>query len=285
MERVSRLPARVVWSALAAERAWLRVREAAARRRDPKAIAAVSLRSPQGYMLPARLHLPEGEGPFPAVLFCSGGLDGTRGAEGHSIVLSAPRLARHGVATLAWSPSGRDGAPGEEDRNGLLHQEECANALRALLGHPKVDPERVVVLSISFGVALAVGALTRWPELGERVRGLVDWEGPPSREWFEASRLQFWTIDEPWWVAREAIQGVGALRCPYDRFQSVWDHVHGNEHTLGEEIVDAALGATPGPPEVRLNGVEATCRPRVYAPVSLRAQGDRLLAIVQERLG
>lgn len=277
------IPTRVVWTALAAERGWLRIREAAARQRDPMRVTEVALRSPEGYTLPARLHLPVGAGPFPAVLFCPGGLDGTRGAEGLSPVLTAPRLARHGVATLAWSPSGRDGSPGAEDRNGLLHQEECRNALRALLEHPAVDPDRVVVLSISFGLVLALGALTRWPDLALRIRGLVDWEGPPSRKWFEASRLKFWTIDEPWWAPREAERSIGRLRCPYERFQSAWDHVHGPDHGLGEEIVDAALAA--GVPTVRFNGVDATVRPRMYAPISLRAQGDQLLAIVKERLG
>jgi len=207
--------------------------------------------------------------------------------EGLSPVLTGPRLARAGYAALAWTPSGREGTPGPEDRNGPLHQAEAARALRAMLAHPSVDRERVAVFSISFGVALAVGALTTWPDLAGAVRGLVDWEGPPTREWFQESRLKYRTTSEEWWRPREAGRAVGALRCPYHRYQSAWDHVHGPDSALGDEIVASALagdGAGHRPPEITLNGApmtEETFDAAPRGPVSLRGQAKELLALVE----
>jgi len=220
------------------------------------------------------MHLPAGPPPWDAVLLCPGGLDGVRGVEGWSPVLTAPRLAREGLAAVAWSPSGRDGAPGEEDRNGPTAQEETAAALRLTLAHPRV--RRVVVFSISFGVVLAVGALTRHPELAQRVAGLLDWEGPPSRRWFHVRRLAMWTHDEAWWEPREAVRHLGRLACPYHRYQSVWDHVHGPDNGLGLEAARAAAAGTC--PEVRLNGAPPPFDEVRLGPVALRAQARELVA-------
>jgi hypothetical protein len=266
---------------LGAERVARRVEEALARRRDPRPTETLPLRSPVGHALPCRMHLPAGAGPWPAVVLAPGGLDGVRGVEGLSPVLTAPRLAREGFAAVAWSPSGRDGAPGEEDRNGHVAQEEMAEVLRLVLDHPRVSS--VAVLSISFGVVLAVGALVRHPDLAARVRVFVDWEGPPSRRWFQAQRLAYWTHDEAWWEPREAARHVGALRCPYWRFQSAWDHVHGPDNGLGLELARAAAAGVS--PDVRLNGAPPPFEPLVLGPVGLRAQAAVMVGWLREARG
>lgn len=276
------LSSRLTWTALAAERWARRVEELAARAAARCVAAPVDLRSPLGHALPARLHHPRGDGPFPGVLLCSGGVDGIQGGEGLSPVLTAPRLAREGFAALAFGVSGREGVPGPEDRNGPLHQEEAAAALAMLLAHPRVDPSRVVVVSISFGLVQAAGALVRHPELAARVRRFVDWEGPPSRRWFHVRRLQFWTQDEAWWADREAVQLLPRVACPYWRYQSRWDHVHGPVADLGRE---AALAASTGvSPEVRLNG-QGFPFDAPGGPVSLRAQSDELVGWVRDAIG
>lgn len=267
--------------ALTAERFSRRAEEWVARRRDPRPTEALAVHSPLGHALPCRLHLPRGPSPWPTVVLAPGGLDGVRGVEGYSPVLTASRLAREGFAAVAWSPSGRDGAPGVEDRNGPVAQEELAAVLRATLADRRVGP--VAVLSISFGVVLAVGALVRWPDLADRVRILIDWEGPPSRRWFHVRRLAYWTQDEAWWAPREAARHVGALRCPYWRFQSAWDHVHGADNGLGLEIARAA--ATGSCPEVRLNGAPPPFSDAPPGPVLLRAQATTMIRWLREALG
>lgn len=278
-----KLAPRATWAALAAERASRRVEEALRRRAAPRRAVPVDLRSPLGHPLPARLHLPDGPGPHPAVLLCPGGIDGIRGTEALSPVLTAPRLAREGFATLAWGPSGREGAPGPEDRNGPLHQAEAVAALEALLARPEVDPARVAVASMSFGLVLAAGALHARPDLARRVRVLVDWEGPSSRRWFQARRLRYWTVDEGWWQAREAVRMAPGLECPYWRFQSVWDHVHGTDVGLGREMAEAAAGGRS--PDVRLNGAPPPFTDDPGGPLWPREQAAVMVGWLREATG
>lgn len=234
------------------------------------------LRSPAGYDLPARLHHPKGSGPFPGVLLCPGGLDGAASLESLQMVLSAPQLAREGYAALAWTPSGREGAPGNEDYNGPLHQEEAAVALRALLRDPRVDPTRVVVLSISFGLVQAMGALTRHPDLAAQVRGLIDWEGPGHRRWL---RLSF-RPPPAFFVPREAVRMAPHLTCPYRRFQTELDHVHGPRPDIGLEMAHAVANGIC--PDVRLNDARPPFHDVHWEPATRVAQAKRLLAWVDE---
>ena len=227
-----------------------RLVEPLARRVAPTRVRALKLQSPAGYALPCRLHLPPDEGPWPGVLLIAGGLDGAKKAESAEIVVSAQRLARAGFAAMVFSPSGRDDAPGVEDKNGPLHQEEGAEALRLLLSLPEV--RAVSVLSISYGLVLAMGALTRHPELAERVQGLMDWEGPGSRRWFLPVGFAPGPGDEVFWRDREAAVMAPRLRCPYHRVQSRWDHVHGPQTGLALEMLRAASGGDC--PQIRLNG-------------------------------
>lgn len=237
----------------ALDRRWRQAREATLRRLAPRRVREVRLVSPAGHDLPCHLHLPAGPGPYPGVLLLPGGLDGLASLEGLRPVLTAPGLARAGFATLAFSPSGRDGAPGESDLNGPLHQAEAVEALRTLLTLDAVDRSRVAVASLSFGLVLAVAALTRQPDLGRRVRLLVDWEGPGHRRWFRRAGIGAPPDDDAWWTPREAIRRVHELPCAYHRLQSAWDHVHGRDAEIGWELVVAA--AKGGVPEVRYNGL------------------------------
>lgn len=270
---------RATWAALSAARLRFRAGELVARQATPTAARDVRVRSPGGYDLPARLHHPlRAAGPRPGVLVCPGGLDGLGGGEGLSVVLGCQRLARAGFAALCWSPSGREGAPGVEDRNGPLHQAEAIEALRVLANDPVVDPERLVVLTISFGVVLGLAAAVARPE---GVRGLVDWEGPPSRRWFVASRLKLRSRPEEdaFWAEREAVRRVGSLRVPYWRAQGSWDHVHGPETGLALEMVEAA--AAGGVPDVRLNRARSWTPPRLLSS-AIEEQSAAMLGWITE---
>ena len=244
----------------------------------PCSVRNLPLWSPEGHQLPARLHCPAGDGPHPGVLLVPGGLEGARSVEAGSSVITAQLLARRGVATLVFTPSGREGAPGPNDRNGPLHQAECGGALALLFASPEVDADRCVVLSLSFGVVMALGALVARPDLGERVREAIDWEGPGSRRWFEGVKIGEPSDNEDFWGPREAVTMAPSLPCAYRRVQSAHDHVHGHCPEIGVELARAAWGGRA--PRVLFNDQEGPFddgfRPELVAS-SLPAQCSRLL--------
>lgn len=229
-----------------ADRHRRRLQEATARQRLPIEPQALPLRSPAGHDLPCRLYPAPGRAA-PGVLLVPGALDGMSALEGLSCVLTAPRLARAGLTTLVFTPSGREGVAGREDHCGPLHQAECAAALRLLLART----ERVAVVSISFGLPMAMGALTRSPGLASSVAVMMDWEGPGHRRWLRAPATDH-TADPSYWAPREAVTMFGALACPYHRVQSRWDHVHGRQLSIGTEMLEAASSGTA--PAVWING-------------------------------
>ena len=260
------------------DRSLMRVGELAMRRLAPTRIHAIGLRSPEGHSLPARLHTPQGSGPWPGVLLVPGGLDGARSLESPRCVLPAQRLARAGFSVGVFTPSGREGCSGSADCNGPLHQEECGAALQALVKHPLVRSGPVSILTLSFGLVMALGALRRRSDLSGSVGLLVDWEGPGSRRWFEAARIGWDPGDDAFWEPREGIRLVEGLSVPYHRFQSCWDHVHGPDTEIGWEMVQAAARAATA--TVSLNGhapPPASREAVVWGPELRSRQGAVLL--------
>lgn len=233
------------------DRVLLRIRELSQRQVEPTAVHPAPLRSPLGHALHGRLHTPPGDGSWPGVLLVPGGLDGADSLESPQCVLPAQRLARAGFATFVFTPSGREGSPGPADCNGPVHQAECAVALQALVDHPRVRPGPVAILSLSFGLVMALGALRDRSELAARVGVLIDWEGPGHRRWFEAAGIGSDPDDHTFWEAREGVRLIEGLTVPYRRFQSRWDHVHGPDTEIGWEMVQAAIRL--GCPAVSLN--------------------------------
>jgi dienelactone hydrolase len=101
--------------------------------------------------IPATLRLPPGEGRVPAVVIVhgSGGVDG-RGA------LYAEALRRAGIATIEpdlWAPRGIDRRRGVQQRPpSTLHTiPDTYGALRFLAQHPRIDPDRIGVMGMSWG--------------------------------------------------------------------------------------------------------------------------------------
>lgn len=106
--------------------------------------------------IPGTLRLPPGEGRVPAVvvLHHSGGVDG-RGA------LYAEALRRAGIATLEpdmWAARGIDRRQGVQQRpRSTLHTlPDVHGALRFLARHPRIDPERIGVMGMSWGAGNVV---------------------------------------------------------------------------------------------------------------------------------
>ena len=260
-------------------------REIIARTVQPSRVIPVEILSAEGVALRCKLYVPQkGQPPYPAVMMYPGGLEGVRGLEGVSGVITPHRLARHGIAAMVFGPSGREETDGSEDYNGSIHQAEAALALRALMAHPLVDQSYVVVLSISFGVLLAIGALVRAPETASKVRLFIDWEGPGSRYWFKHTDLNRSMDDHQFWEPREAIKMIPAIVCPYQRLQSRWDHVHGAQPEIGLEMARSARSGRC--PQVWFNdslNPDDWERPEGLVSPHLRDQSDLILTWICRR--
>lgn len=120
----------------------------------------------------ATLHMPEGEGPFPAVLMMHG-LGSTRAEVGNIYVDSAEALARQGIASLRFDFRGFGKSDGDTGAFTLDRQNEDARiALSALRAVHGVDPDRIGALGFSFGGGAAIELAAAHPD---QVRSLVLW--------------------------------------------------------------------------------------------------------------
>lgn len=193
--------------------------------------------------------------------------------------------ASRGLAVALFDPDGRGKSGGEEDYGGRIHQDGLLAVVREVR---KLDfVEKVGLVSLSFGIAMASGVLGRYPD--EPIAFFVDWEGPSDRfyitkndqvfarnpEIFDGHRAS----DEEWWKEREAVRYAPQFRCPYLRIQSERDHVHGPDFGHALMMIEAATSARNDgkgrSPWTRVNDNEPN---RVYtkeAPPKLLPVGRR----------
>lgn len=220
-------------------------RRAAARfSRQPVVTEELTLLSTAGYQLSAALTRPRGAGRLPGVVVNPGIHQGRAEVEGYQAVVGAAEVARLGYVVLTFDPAGRGRSWGEEDYGGPEHQDDVRVAFRHLLASSHADG-RVGVLSLSLGIASAIGALARWPE-ELPARWLVDWEGPCDREIITSGGTILVPAkghsleDEDYWLPREATRHVARLRCPYVRLQAWPDHAQPQELRHAQRMIHAA---------------------------------------------
>ncbi|MDP0927981.1 alpha/beta hydrolase [Paracoccus onubensis] len=120
----------------------------------------------------ATLSMPEGEGPFPAVLLLHG-LGADRHEIGNIYVDSAEILAEKGIASLRFDFRGFGKSSGDTGAFTLDRQNEDALiGLEALMSAKGVDPERIGAVGFSFGGGAAIELAAARPET---IKSVVVW--------------------------------------------------------------------------------------------------------------
>jgi len=140
--------------------------------------------------LAATLHVPEGAGPHPAVLFCHG-FTGNR-VEPQRLFLSyARRLASRGLAVLRFDFGGHGDSEGAFHDLTLAGELKDAQAAWDFLGsHPTVDGSRRALLGFSLGGWVAAStaprlhprALALWAPVDDPIRMKVRFLGLHGEE-------------------------------------------------------------------------------------------------------
>ena len=122
--------------------------------------------------LQGTLTIPQGEGPFPALILISGSGTQNRDLElkGHkSFLVLADRLTRAGYAVLRFDDRGYGASPEEQQRLQYTTTDhyvlDALGAFDALRKHSAIDASKVGICGHSEGGAIGVMALAEEPEL------------------------------------------------------------------------------------------------------------------------
>jgi hypothetical protein len=231
---------------------------------QPDGTASVSIPSLNGNQIAIRIIKPEGNGPFPVLI-------GVAGGDGQHLFSAGlgPEVQEMGIVAVDFAPQGRGASEGQDDHHGPIHQDDLKAIVDFVSPLPFVQQDNIGLLSHSYGVALATGALFRHPDMP--VAFLIDVEGPacPGRDlvrglennepWAEQAVRLFGgkdglspeeyaafeihggaLSDEAYWSERDAARFAEDLACPYLRVQFDRDHVQGTSKQHMMEIVNAA---------------------------------------------
>ncbi len=177
--------------------------------------------------------------PLPALVLVPGGRGDSSGfLAARAGASDADVLAARGFVVVVFDPDGRGESEGSENDNGFVHQDGLAAVIRFAAALSGVDSARMGLVSYSYGVTMATGALARYPDLP--ILFYIDWEGPANRDdtgGCDADRLGHLKgrpcDDEAFWSEREASTFIRSIRVPYQRLQSRIDHVQPDlDHAL-----------------------------------------------------
>lgn len=142
-------------------------------------------------------------------------------------------FAEDGFIVMVFDPDGRGNSGGDENWNGIIHQDALNTLLKEMAANPYVDADNIGVYTNSLGIAIGAGALGRYPN-DPPVKYLVDGEGPSDRFYItkfdDPEFLKMFdghtTDDVEWWKEREACRTIQTYPGKYLRLQTILDHVH-----------------------------------------------------------
>ena len=210
---------------------------------------------------------------FPAVVLVPGGIGDSAGFRRPGAM--ADVLAEAGYVTVVFDPDGRGESSGEEDYNGHAQQDGLAAVIEFAADLPQVDSDRLGLVSYSYGVTMASGALARYPDLP--ILFYMDWEGPADRfdtttDCTPNTRIDFAPCDDDaFWSQREALEFISEVQVPYQRLQTENDHVQPDVDHAVNMIYAAVQG---DPPWVRLNDLDTNERYDNDDPPAMIPEGD-----------
>jgi pimeloyl-ACP methyl ester carboxylesterase len=210
---------------------------------------------------------------FPAVVLVPGGVGDSAGFRRPGAMTDV--LAEAGYVTVVFDPDGRGESSGEEDYNGHAQQDGLAAVIEFAADLPQVDSDRLGLVSYSYGVTMASGALARHPDLP--ILFYIDWEGPADRfdtttDCTPNTRIDFAPCDDDaFWSQREALEFISEVQVPYQRLQTENDHVQPDVDHAVNMICAAVQG---DPPWVRLNDLDTNERYDNDDPPAMIPEGD-----------
>ena len=195
--------------------------------------------------LPAVVLIPGGTQCGQDVLWPPGGLS------------TAQLFAKAGLLSVTFDPDGRGLSGGQEDDGGTVQQDGLSAVMELLRRRADVDPDRIGIVSFSYGLTIAAGYLARYAD-STPAKFLVDLEAPADRTdiggFSDPSVGHLLGMaspdDEDYWQPREPVRHVARLRVPYQRVQMTPDHVQPDAHHALALLQAARRG---GVPWVRLN--------------------------------
>jgi len=125
-----------------------------------------------GQLIAGTLHLPDGPGPHPGVIFCHG-FTGHKGETHFLFVKASQALASRGIASLRFDFRGSGESEGEfVDMTASAEISDARCALSKLAGVPEVDRKRLGVVGLSLGGLVAACTAGREPNM---VKSVVLW--------------------------------------------------------------------------------------------------------------
>jgi dienelactone hydrolase len=220
--------------------------EASARQGADSTIHDVSYSGLEDDRWRAYLVIPDGTGPFPAVMYLHGGF-----GDPTNFLAEAERLAAHGVAALLLTQPEKIKVPitdAEVQAEIVFEMRELQRSLDYLASRPEIDPSRLGFFGFSFG---AIRGVTFSGIAGARLKVAVIASTPPTYNipaladfdpivWAPrispaAFYLQEGTQDT-WFTHAEAESLIAAAREPK---KLTWYNEH---HGLNERAVDDRIG-------------------------------------------
>lgn len=152
-------------------------------------------------------------------------------------------LVELGFWVAHWDPRGRGSSTGQEVANGPKGASDAASVLRWTSSLPSVGPDRITVMSRSFGGGLAAGALAQYADLAPNL--WIDYESPgwlfediQFVEGRSRTQLESMAQGELWWLERSPAYWAPNVETPYVRLQGLPDHAQGPRFEHAQAILD-----------------------------------------------